>query len=54
MSISWYHLASSSRGTAGTMVSELNPMQGNPEQSWILDSMPWIPDSRYWIPDFHF
>ena len=27
-------------------------MQGNPRQSWILDSTLWIPDSRYWIPDF--
>ena len=27
------------------------PMQGNPGQSWILDSMMWIPDSGYWIPD---
>ena len=25
-------------------------MQGNPRQSWIMDSMPWIPDSRYLIP----
>ena len=26
-------------------------MQGNPRQSWILDSTTWISDSRYWIPD---
>ena len=25
-------------------------MEGNPRQSWILDSMPWIPYSRYLIP----
>ena len=25
-------------------------VQGNPRQSWILDSTPWTPDSRNWIP----
>ena len=25
-------------------------MQGNPRQSWILDSTVWIPESRYSIP----
>ena len=27
-------------------------MQGNPRQSWVLDSTLWITDSRYWIPVF--
>ena len=27
-----------------------HPMQGNPRQSLILDSISWIPDSKYWIP----
>ena len=27
-------------------------MEGNPKQSWILDSTLWTPDSRYWIPNF--
>ena len=25
-------------------------MQGNPGQTWILDSTPWIPDTWHWIP----
>ena len=25
-------------------------MQGNPRQTWILDSTPWIPDTWHWIP----
>ena len=28
-------------------ITKCRPMQGNPRQSWILDSMPWDPDSRY-------
>ena len=27
-------------------------MEGNPRQSWILDSTLWTSDSRYWIPNF--
>ena len=30
--------------------ANLNPMQGNPNKSWILNSKQCIPDSRYWIP----
>ena len=30
----------------------IRPMEGNPRQSWILDSTPWVPNSRYWIPFF--
>ena len=30
-------------------------IEGNPTQSWIVDSTPWIPESRFfvitWIPD---
>ena len=29
-------------------------MQGNPGQSWILDSTRWILDFRYWVPVFFF
>ena len=33
------------------LMSEItHPVQGNPRQSWILDSTPWILDSRDWIP----
>ena len=27
-------------------------MQGDPGQSWILDSTRWILDFRYWMPVF--
>ena len=29
-------------------------MQGNPGQSWILNSTRWILDFRYWMPVFFF
>ena len=32
-------------------IININYMQGNPRQSYILDSTPWILDSRYWIRD---
>ena len=37
MSISWYHLTPASRGTAGTMVSELHPMHARQSRA-VLDS----------------
>ena len=32
----------------------IRAMEGNPGQSWILDSTRWILDFRYWMPVFFF
>ena len=35
------------RITNGYLFSQLPSMEGDPRQSWILDSTLWTPDSRY-------
>ena len=49
--IMWYHLWDLYHGhIGGNWMLSAHPMQGNPRQSLILDSISWIPDSKYWIP----
>ena len=53
MSISWYHLTPASRGTAGTMVSDLHPMHARQSRA-VLDSGFHAMDSGFQVLDTGF